>query len=305
MLSSSIIVCTKDREHDLARMLESLSRQTRLPDELIVVDSGSDGAEAHVRAFAAQTPPCRVEYLRSAPGLTRQRNLGIRSATKDIVHFLDDDVVLEPAYINEIQKTYETPQYEGALAVGPVLEVTRQTSRLGSWFRHFFLLTHIDGAGRMQPSGYASLSWYGKFADIHPIQVGCGCCTFRREVFQQVGFDEWFEGYGCMEDADFTLSVSERGLMFENPRARMLHLESPSARMNLRRTIAMQIVNHHYVFKKHLPQDMFHWLCFWWAEFGEALRRFPTFLKTLNTDIPMGMIDGYRALWRGVSTKTR
>jgi GT2 family glycosyltransferase len=150
----------------------------------------------------------------------------------------------------------------------------------------------------MQPSGFASLSWYGPFDDVHPIQVGCGCCTFRREVFDEIGFDEWFEGYGYMEDVDFTLSVSERGLMLENPRARMLHLESPAARLNYRRLIVMQIVNHHYVFRKHLPQDAFHRLCFWWAEFGEALRRMPQFLKTLNFDIVMGMIEGYRELWR-------
>jgi len=284
-------------------MLESLARQTRVPDELIVVDSGSDGAEARVRAFENRMPACRVEYLRSAPGLTRQRNLGIRVATKDIIHFLDDDVVLEPDYVDEIQKTYEKAECGHVLAVGPVLEVTRPASRLRSWFRHLFLLTHIDGTGRMQPSGYASLSWYGGFDDVHPIQVGCGCCTFRREVFDEVKFDEWFEGYGCMEDADFTLSVSKRGLMLENPRARMLHVESPSGRMNLRQIIAMQIVNHHYVFKKHLPQDAFHCLCFWWAELGETLRRFPLFIKTLNVDIPRGMMDGYRVLWRGDSRK--
>ncbi|MCP4639221.1 MAG: glycosyltransferase family 2 protein, partial [bacterium] len=298
MLSATIIICTKDREKDLARLLDSMTEQTRMPEELVVVDSGSDGAETHVRAFAERTTNCRVEYVHSEPGLTKQRNIGIGRATQDVIHFLDDDVVLDPLYVDEIQKTYETRDGEQVLAVGPVLEMPRPPSRFGAWYRHFFLLTHTDGTGRMQPSGYASLSWYGDFDDVHPIQVGCGCCTFRREVFDEIGFDEWFEGYGIMEDADFTLSVSARGLMLENPRARMLHLESPSARINLRRLVAMQIVNHHYVFKKHLPQDAFHWLCFWWAEFGEALRRFPQVLKTLNFGIVMGMIEGYRELGR-------
>ncbi len=305
LCSCSVIICTKDRPADLQRCLDSLAKQTRLPDELIVVDSGSNDVQPVVAAFAGTAPACVTQHLRSAPGLTKQRNVGIRQATKDIIYFLDDDVLLDPSYIEEIQRVYETPGAEDVVAVGPAIALPRKTTRAPRVYRRCFMMTRIDGRGRLLPSGFAELSWGNADTQIHAAEVGSGCgCTFRREVFDQISFDEWFDGYGFMEDIDFTYRASRLGRMVENPRARLLHLESPSARLDWRGLIKMQIVNHHYVFAKHMPQDLYHRLCFWWSELGETLWRLVKAAKTGHFGIVAGMVDGYGAVLRNKKRQT-
>ena len=85
MLSSSIIICTKDRGYDLDRCLESLGRQSRQPEQVIVVDSGSDNSRDIVAEYARDHSDVDVIYLRSEPGLTRQRNFG-RPASFSAIH---------------------------------------------------------------------------------------------------------------------------------------------------------------------------------------------------------------------------
>lgn len=138
MLTSTLIICTKYRARDLQRC-RTVVTQTRLPDELIVVDSGSDDTATRVAAFQEQAPTCKVEYLRSEPGLTKQRNVGIAHAHNDTVHFLDDDVILDSHYMDEIQKTYESDTQGDLVAVSPVLTLPRPVGQAACAFRALFV----------------------------------------------------------------------------------------------------------------------------------------------------------------------
>lgn len=83
----------------LAEALASVFAQTRLPDEVIVVDDGSPDRQAleetlelygdHVRALA---------QLNHGAGAAR--NLGIRSSHADLIAFLDADDCWEPHYLD-------------------------------------------------------------------------------------------------------------------------------------------------------------------------------------------------------------
>lgn len=306
MNSCSVIICTKDRCEDLRRCLDSLRKQTRLPDELVIVDSGSDDAEQAVKEFARDVPECSVQYHRSEPGLTKQRNIGIARATKDIVHFFDDDIVCDAKYVEEAQGVFDADGGGEILAAGPRVTLSYEPSRLGLRFRRLFLLPNVAGDGRLLPSGFGTFTWYGPQDGIHDVQVLCGCCcAFRSSVFDKALFDDYFEGYGYMEDIEFTCRVAKFGRMVCNPKAMVVHLESKGARTPWRRLMAMQIKNHHYVFTKHVRLDASHWFCFWWSELGEGIRRVAQMAKTFNAGIAMGMVDGYLALLRGTLRRSR
>lgn len=104
-LRTSVIICTMDRPDDLGRALQSLQSQTLLPDEVIIVDaSRNDRSEAPIPE-AFQSLPIRYFHTRT-PGLTRQRNIGIRESTGDVLLFLDDDVILEPEYIEHVAAAF-------------------------------------------------------------------------------------------------------------------------------------------------------------------------------------------------------
>jgi len=301
VLSASIIICTKDRRDDLARCIRSLYTQTRLPEELIVVDSGTDDSEAVVREATAELPSCAVRYLRSEPGLTRQRNVGIRAATQDILHFLDDDVVLDPPYVEEIQQTFEEAGNSDVVAVGATARIPQgRAPMLGTLLRKLFLLTRIDGDGHMQLSGFGTLTWYSEYRRLHEVEIvgGC-CCAYRRQVFDTLAFDEFFAGYGHLEDLEFSYRAGKLGRMLGNPRATMLHVVTPAARTDWRRLAAMQIVNHYYVFTKLLEPNAFRWLCFWWSEIGENILRLVRFAKCRDVGILLGIKDGYAAVLSG------
>ncbi|GMW01919.1 MAG: hypothetical protein AMXMBFR84_30550 [Candidatus Hydrogenedentota bacterium] len=295
----SIVICTKDRVHDTQKCLASLAAQTESPDEVVVVDSGSDNTDAIVRQYAVGNPAVRVNYLRSEPGLTLQRNVGIRAATCDILHFLDDDVILDPDYIAEIQRVFRLSGNEDVVAVSPILRLPKQVSPARMALFRFFGMPHINGTGRMLPSGFGSYTWYSGYTDVHELEVGCGCCAYRRSIFDRITFDEHFYGYGFLEDLEFSYRAGKLGRILCNPKAGMLHVETPSARTDHKELAAMQIYNHYYVFKKHLPKTPYHWAWFWWSELGFSLQRLNQAIRQRNTSWITGMAAGYGSIIRG------
>ncbi|MBK7919373.1 MAG: glycosyltransferase family 2 protein [Chloroflexi bacterium] len=83
----SVIIPVHNGGHYLAAAIDSALEQTRLPDEVIVVDDGSaDGSAAIARSFG---PPVRV--LTQANLGRPQRAAWAWPATGDLLGFLDAD----------------------------------------------------------------------------------------------------------------------------------------------------------------------------------------------------------------------
>src|SRR5437660_5088005 len=98
----SVIIPTKNRADDLRRTLDSLIIQTRRPDEIIVVDQGSSPA------LNSSDFPIPLTYVHAAyvSGAAVARNVAMDLASGDIWVFLDDDVILEPEYVQELMRAY-------------------------------------------------------------------------------------------------------------------------------------------------------------------------------------------------------
>src|SRR5262245_46865272 len=91
--SVSVIIPTYNRAAFIATAVESALKQTRPPDEILVVDDGStDGTDSVLSEFR---PPVRV-IRQPNRGRSAARNTGLRAATGDAVIFLDSDDVLMP-----------------------------------------------------------------------------------------------------------------------------------------------------------------------------------------------------------------
>ena len=101
-LGITVGVITRNRAGDLAEMLDSLIRQRRPPDEVLVVDNGStDRTQAVLEEFRNRLP-LRCHFLAGAdiPGA---RNLVIEKAAHEIVSFIDDDCISEPEWLAAIE----------------------------------------------------------------------------------------------------------------------------------------------------------------------------------------------------------
>src|SRR5260370_35197375 len=93
----SVVVPTRERPQDLQKLFASLLQQTRLPDELIVVDQ-SKGGESHALAkesMGAQLwERCTYVHNSSIRGVSPARNVGTRATAADASIFLDEYVCL-------------------------------------------------------------------------------------------------------------------------------------------------------------------------------------------------------------------
>jgi glycosyltransferase involved in cell wall biosynthesis len=85
----SLILATKARVAEIDRFVRSLPQQGCANLELIVVDQNED--DRLKATLKHSNSPFPIVHLRSEAGLSRARNVGIASATGDIVAFPDDD----------------------------------------------------------------------------------------------------------------------------------------------------------------------------------------------------------------------
>ncbi len=89
----SVVIPTLNEERHVGALLSDVAGQTHPPDEVLVVDAGStDGTVPVVEGF----PFARLLFGR--PPVAEGRNLGGRSATGDVLIFLDADVRLPESF---------------------------------------------------------------------------------------------------------------------------------------------------------------------------------------------------------------
>lgn len=102
----TVILCTFNRCQLLAKALESVARSI-LPDavdwEVLVVDNNSSDRTPDIVESICQQYPGRFRYLfEPQPGKSRALNAGIREARGNLLAFTDDDVVVEPTWLQNL-----------------------------------------------------------------------------------------------------------------------------------------------------------------------------------------------------------
>ncbi|MFZ1134382.1 MAG: glycosyltransferase family A protein, partial [Candidatus Korobacteraceae bacterium] len=98
-MSLSVVIPTYNASRFMSETLGSVFAQTRLPDEILVVDDAStDGTPAIVRELAAGAPvPLRlIEMAKNTGGPATPMNVGIEAARGEYVALLDHDDLMLP-----------------------------------------------------------------------------------------------------------------------------------------------------------------------------------------------------------------
>ncbi len=272
--TEAVVICTRNRPDDLRRTLESIARQDRVADLLVLIVDASDD-EAHRRNEAAAVC-CSALNIRllaypALPSLPRQRNFGIDHLpnTVEVVHFLDDDVTVLPGYFRHLSRVLgEEPQVGGV--GGRIIEPDGDAaSRLSPLHRLFLLAGSTPG--RVLPSGHTTP------AQTLPLDRRCatqwlsGCASsYRRVIFEHYRFDEALSGYALLEDLDFSYRVGQSWKLLVQPRARLIHHASPVNRYDAARR-AHTLVTHGYWFVEKNIRHPLRKPAFWWAFLGQLL----------------------------------
>src|SRR5215472_17373493 len=113
----SLIIPTKNRPADLLETVDAILKQTRCPDELIIVDQSTTGCSSiEVRQALASWPDTRLIYVcdRNITGLPMARNAGFAASTGDLVCYLDDDITPAPDYLAQVERGFaDFPAWSG------------------------------------------------------------------------------------------------------------------------------------------------------------------------------------------------
>lgn len=224
----AFIIATKDRPVEIRRLLESLRAQSRKPDQIIVVDGGTD----RVGSVLGDFPELNTAYLTaSRPSAARQRNAGLKAVATDIefVGFMDDDSVLEPDAVENMMAFWASaPTDVGGAALNMInhppldwrfLKTSRLAGRLG---------LYGPRKGAVMASGFQTQ--IGTVLDTTPTDWLPGTAVWRRCVLDQFRFDDWFDGYSYLEDLEHSYRAGKEFRLVVLPGARFLHLPAPGGR---------------------------------------------------------------------------
>jgi glycosyltransferase involved in cell wall biosynthesis len=175
----SIIIPTFNRFELLEKTLNSIQqfRQTER-FEVIVVDNGSSDDTDKV---CARNWPFLLKYFYDdIPGSLTGRHRGFQESKGDILCFIDDDIILNPGWIDAVIYTMENrPDID--LLTGPVFGAFE--SEPPKWLEHFWY--EIKGVGKF--CSYLSLLDLGEAVkEIDPELVWSLNFCIRRFAFQNL-----------------------------------------------------------------------------------------------------------------------
>ncbi len=106
----SVIATVLNEVASIEALLQSLAEQTRLPDEIVIVDGGStDGTLERLQAFAARSPLPMQVLSRPGANISAGRNAAIAAARGEIIASTDAGVRLGRTWLERLIAPFEGP----------------------------------------------------------------------------------------------------------------------------------------------------------------------------------------------------
>jgi GT2 family glycosyltransferase len=218
LASTSLVIPTFNGWHLLEPCLSAVARQTRLPDETIVVDDGS--TDETVQHLTADYPWVRTVVLPKNLGFVGAVNLGIDEANGDVIVLLNNDTEPEPGWFAALVAPLETDPSIGFTASKLLLFDRRD---------------HLHAAGDGYSTGGVPINrgaWTlddGRYdASEEIFGASAGAAAYRRDLLRDLGgFDRWLISY--LEDTDLNWRAQLAGYRCRYvPEARIYHRISAS-----------------------------------------------------------------------------
>lgn len=184
----SLITTFKNEEKGIGDFLGSVFSQSRLPDELVMVDGGStDGTIGLVEAYPRGKIPARL-ILEAGCNISRGRNRAIEAAAHDVIAVTDAGCILETNWLEELVGPMERDPEIDVVAGIYTVESAGVWERLTS----AYLMPFPDRVCRDMPSGRST--------------------GFRKAAWKRAGgYPEWLDH---AEDSYFALQLKKSGCRF-------------------------------------------------------------------------------------------
>jgi GT2 family glycosyltransferase len=197
--TSAVVIPNWNGARWIGACLDSVMRQDRAPDEVVVVDNGStDGSDAQAEAHDG----ARVIRMGRNTGFSVAVNRGVEAVRADWVALVNTDIVLADDWLRRACAVLEAEPAVASVATKMVdLDDPSRIYDAGDLLRR-------DGACEQRGRFMAD---DGRFDERGDAFAACaGAAVYRREALQAVGgFDERFFAY--LEDVDLGLRLRLAG----------------------------------------------------------------------------------------------
>jgi len=218
----SAVIPSYNRPDFLRRVLLSLAVQTRPVDEVVITD---DGSSVDVPSGIADVLPdllCPVAFVRQGDEGFRAakcRNNGIRAATGDYLIFGDQDIVLDPSYVERFARQARPRQF---LVGFPVRLDAAETARVTDAMVREGTVAQLASPAevRLVRKQFRKDLWYrllhaGRLRPIGPKLRSGVFGAWRADLLEVNGFDEEYRGWGN-EDDNLGLRLHRAGIRGRN-----------------------------------------------------------------------------------------
>lgn len=278
-LSSIVVVPTYKRPDALRAVLESLLRSTRLPSSVLIIDDDETSADMineMEQLFQQEGVLFRYhkkDHCQVRRGLSESKNLAIKLAREDVVFYIDDDVVLEPEYIDAMLRVWEEHWSDGRLAgLGGHITNTRVLNMPERLFRKFF---GLEGETAWDINAIGFQVWDdGVQEQQRGYYVYGGVSSHRRSLLERNPFICFSGGRTGLEDVEHCLRLKKVGYHFYYvPSARLSHHPACAGREGEYEAGKKEARNRKEIFRRHCPQDIFHKSWFAWASVGWVIKK--------------------------------
>ena len=270
----SLVICTYKRPEAINALLSSIQEQNIYPDEILVIDSSPDELTKNILINHEYPRLTYYKVEEEHRGLTKQRNYGIQKVaeTSEIVCFLDDDIILTPAYFDHLIDTYDN--FPDAIGGGGYIinEVAWQKGTANAydefgydgWVRKLgsrnklrkrtgLLSDKPPGIMPVFSNGF-SIGFLPPSGKTYGVEFFMGgVSSYRKDLFDKIKFSTYFQGYGLYEDMDFCLRASKIGQLYVNTSAQLNHYHEEGGRPNRFNYGKMVIRNGWYVWRVKYP----------------------------------------------------
>ena len=256
----ALIIATKDRPAELKRLLSSLNAQTEFIEQVIIVDSSSFQKR---KPFPRRKEKIlRIDYFPfDVPSTSQQRNFGMTRVVPDIswVGFLDDDVVFDPKAIEEMKKVLRKLKDDdkiGGLGFNQINHPPLEFQR----FKEFSLVEKTGFYHRQKgvvlPTGFQTL--IGTVTqDVEVEWLPSTAVLWKKDILANHLFDDWFSGYGYLEDLDFSYALGKKYKLMVIAAAKYYHFPAPSGRGSPLVFGRREVLNRIYFVHKHQELSLF------------------------------------------------